>query len=89
MAQQAKCLLCKSKDLNLDPQYPFKAGSSSTPLFILSIGGVETGGSQEQELAGQQSSRNGVLQLQWETLCQKARWKVVEENSRSRPLVPT
>lgn len=42
-------------------------------------GGVETGGS--QDLAGWQSSRNGVLQLQQETLWQEARWKAVEENS--------
>lgn len=71
MAQQAKCFLCKNKDLKLSPQYPCKAGNGGTPICLLSSGGVETGGS--QDLAGWQSSRNGVLQLQQETLWQKAR----------------
>lgn len=50
IAQQAKCLLYKNKDLKLSPQYLCKAGSGGTPICLLSIRGVETGGS--QDLAG-------------------------------------
>lgn len=50
MAQQAKCFLCKNKDLKLSPQYPCKAGNGGKPICLLSSGGVETGGS--QDLAG-------------------------------------
>lgn len=50
IAQQAKCLLYKNKDLKLSPQYLCKAGSGGTPICLLSTRGVETGGS--QDLAG-------------------------------------
>lgn len=79
MARQAKCLLYENKDLKLSPHAKLGVEVHLSVSSARGGGGVETGGS--QDLAGWQSSRNGVLQLQQETLWQEARWKAVEENS--------
>lgn len=76
MTQPGKCLLCEHKDLSPTIQ---NSCEKKIYVYIVSLGEVETEG--PQSLLARQCGQVDKFQIQWETLPQKWRWKVIEEDT--------
>lgn len=82
MAQLAKCLLCKHKELSLDPQHLCKKWVQWHMPGTPALGRWKQ--EHSQSLLSNQSS--WIAKPRWEKLFQKTGWNPIEQNTRYRTL---